>query len=104
MRNVICSGTRTSLDDRSLDSDLVQIVRYCEDGIVAKRPSLQELHEWVGNAIRNRDAGWYRTNMPDPAANALEEDNAVRQYVIDLIVNASTEEGYTPLVQPAAPV
>ncbi|KAF2995143.1 hypothetical protein E8E14_003499 [Neopestalotiopsis sp. 37M] len=98
MRNVICSGTRTSLDDRSLDSDLVQIVRYCEDGIVAKRPSLQELHEWVGNAIRNRDAGWYKTNMPDPAANALEEDNAVRQYVIDLIVNASTEEGHTSLV------
>ncbi|ETS76750.1 hypothetical protein PFICI_12137 [Pestalotiopsis fici W106-1] len=96
MKTIVLAGARISLEDKNLDSDLIKIVRWCEDPSSSKRPSLQDLHEWVGRAITGRDADWYKKEMPDPWANSLEEDDAVRQYVVELIVNASTEEAKGP--------
>ncbi|KAK6209425.1 hypothetical protein LQW54_006278 [Pestalotiopsis sp. IQ-011] len=90
MRLLLEVGNRPTKD---LDSDLKKIVTWCNRRKRDYCPDLEELVPWVENAVKGRDAAWYKREMPNMSGEALlsEEDDSIRQYVIDMIVNASTE-------------
>lgn len=95
MRLLLEIGNRPTKD---LDSDLKKIVTWCNRRKRDYCPDLEELVPWVENAVKGRDAAWYKREMPDMSGEALlnEEDDSIRQYVIDMIVNASTEAEAAP--------
>ncbi|KAI1865120.1 hypothetical protein JX265_008167 [Neoarthrinium moseri] len=75
--------------DPTLDSDLEKIVSWCMSSSEDDRPQLLELAIWVSNAVKGRDAAWYREQMPGPA-NDGEEDESILNLVHELIINANT--------------
>ncbi|KAK9772418.1 putative Protein kinase domain-containing protein [Seiridium cardinale] len=104
MSKIINVG-RPGITNADVDPNMQQLVTACQASETASRPGIHDLAPAVADAVQNRDAAWYRQNVPGQDSSKEEDDTIialVRSLFLDAPAAPPAPTGFAPNTARAA--